>query len=241
MDADWAVPGSFPHRCFVARTGLVSLMSAPPGEVPLPDFAKLPPFVSRCVTADIRKTALATVAAFRPDILVLDFIDERFDILRQGEACITKSLDFVTAGGLGWAKHAELVDRAAEATTLLWTAAAGRFVTALRTTDGLKGAKVVLHRAPWARIMVAGGDLGGPVERGAATVAIGDGKHVDVARYGVLATKYYDIFAALMPECVQLTVPEKYHFGATKHRWGPAPFHYVTGYYRALVEALGRV
>ena len=77
----WRFQGaSVTDLLYISRTSLPSLFAAP-----VADFrpaAKPPhglkPQPHRALVADLTKTALASLVAFRPTHLIFDFIDERF-------------------------------------------------------------------------------------------------------------------------------------------------------------------
>src|SRR3954471_4562883 len=78
---------------YVSRTSLPSLFAAPvagfrPAAKP-PGGLRPPPH--RAVVADLQKTALASLVALRPTLLIFDFIDDRFDLLSVGASLVTDS------------------------------------------------------------------------------------------------------------------------------------------------------
>src|SRR6185437_1263135 len=73
---------------YISRTSLPSLFAAPvagfkPAAAPP---RGLKPQPHRALVADLQKTALASLLAFRPTHVVFDFIDERFDLVSAGDA-----------------------------------------------------------------------------------------------------------------------------------------------------------
>ena len=91
---------------YVARTSLASLMSPPVVGAPVPD--EPPQGVAgfgrnslRRVAADLDKTSLAAIVDQRPTHLIFDFIDERFDLLAQGDAIATHSWELDRLGLIG--------------------------------------------------------------------------------------------------------------------------------------------
>ena len=85
---------------YVSRTSLPSLFATPvagfrPAARPP---GGLRPQPHRALVADLSKTALAELVAFRPTHLIFDFIDERFDLLSVGESLITDSWELEASG-----------------------------------------------------------------------------------------------------------------------------------------------
>ena len=89
-----------PPMCYVSRTSIPSLFVTPvagfrPAERPP---GGLKPQPHRALVADLRKTALAELVAFRPTHLIFDFIDERFDLLSIGQSVVTDSWELEASG-----------------------------------------------------------------------------------------------------------------------------------------------
>ena len=60
----------------------------------------LRPQPHRALVADLTKTALADLVAFRPTHLIFDFIDERLDLLSVGATLVTRSWELEASGYL---------------------------------------------------------------------------------------------------------------------------------------------
>ena len=243
----WHFLGRLPDPLFfTARTSLVSIMSASlPGHIDPGRFTLESDFQRGCLDYDVNKKTLPALAAFKPDTIILDFIDERFDLLQAGRAFVSYSHEFQLAGGpaMDWAQGGRVIDRLAPEATALWSAAARRFALWLSTAPGLRDARVILHKAPWVTRQVAGDDLtpGTAMESTAKRQQITFGKLVEVAAYARLMDRYYALMQAAMPGIQTVEVPPEYHVGAGQHMWGPSPFHYVTGYYRDFNAKLRRL
>src|SRR5215210_662381 len=82
---------------YTSRSTLVSVVADP---VPIdPEIVRLDSaFQRRCVLEDFGKTFFEQLAASPPDFLVIDLIDERFELLRTEASWVTRSSAFVSAG-----------------------------------------------------------------------------------------------------------------------------------------------
>ena len=184
----------------------------------------------------MNKKTLPALAAFRPDTIILDFIDERFDLLQVGRAFVSHSHELQAGGGpaMEWAAGARLIDRMTAEATSLWAAAARRFALLLRTAPALRDARVILHKAPWVTRQVAGADPAANETAIATPIhqQITFGKIVEVAAYGRLMEHYYALMQKVLPEMQTVEVSPDLHVGAGAHMWGASPFHYVDSYYR---------
>ena len=138
---------------YVSRTSLPSLFATPPaGFRPAakpPGGLKAQPH--RALVADLSKTALAALVAFRPTHLIFDFIDERFDVLSAGAALVTDSWELEASGYRRQPalRGARTIPRLSAACERLWLDAAGEMAALVRATP-LAQAQLILHSARWA-------------------------------------------------------------------------------------------
>jgi hypothetical protein len=225
---------------YVCRTSLPSLMSAPlagfrPASKPP---AGLKPKAHRALVADITKTALADLVAWRPTHLIFDFIDERFDLLSAGGGLVTHSLELEASGYLAQKafRGARPVPRLSGAADRLWRSAAGEFAALVRATP-LRDAQLILHAAQWATTRRDGRGSLEPVR----DVEILPGRPADIAAHNALLSGYEAAFAEVMPPMARIAAAE-HRLSDPDHAWGLSPFHYIPEYYAAIwgqLEALG--
>jgi hypothetical protein len=225
---------------YVSRTSLPGLLSAPvegfrpeddpPGDLHLHEH--------RALVADLRKTALAALVAYRPTHVIFDFIDERFDLLAVGSALAANSAEMVRSGYRTHAafEAARTIPRLSDACERLWLEAAGEFAAVVRATP-LARAQLILHSARWAdRQRRPDGGIE-PIE----DVEIISGQPAVVADYNALLVRQEAAFEALMPPMARIDAGA-FRLADAAHRWGLSPFHYVPEYYdevRRQLAALG--
>jgi hypothetical protein len=237
----WPIRGEgADHLAYISRTSLPSLMSRP-----LTDFRPAPqpppPLKGnqhKALVADLTKTALARLVAFRPTHVIFDFIDERFDLLSAGASIVTRSWELEASGYLGQKafKGARPLPRLSAACERLWLEAAGEFAALVRATP-LREAKLILHVSRWAE-EVRGAD---GVRRPLTDVEILEGRPADIAQHNALLQTYEAAFTALMPPLTRLD-GGALRLADAGHRWGLSPFHFVPEYYAEIwrqLEGLG--
>jgi hypothetical protein len=187
--------------------------------------------------ADIEKTALASLVAFRPTHLIFDFIDERFDLLSAGASLVTDSWELEASGyrrqpGL---RGARVIPRLSAACERLWLESAAELAALVRATP-LSEARLVLHSARWAtRRRTAAGRL--------ATLSgpeILPGQGADIAAHNALLARYEAAFTELMPPMTRLDADD-HRLADDGHLWGLSPFHYVSSYYAEIWRQLDAV
>ena len=221
---------------YICRTSLPSLMGAPvAGFRPAPEPpGGLNPKPHRALVADINKTALAELVAWRPTHLIFDFIDERFDLMSAGGGLVTRSWELETSGYLTQRafRGARPIARLSSATDRLWRDAASEFAALVRATP-LREAKLILHAAQWATTSRAADGRQTPID-GAEILP---GRLADIAAHNALLTRYEKAFTAVMPPMVRVSAAE-HRLADPAHPWGLSPFHYVPDYYAAVWRQL---
>ncbi|HET6970781.1 MAG TPA: DUF6270 domain-containing protein, partial [Phenylobacterium sp.] len=138
---------------YISRTSLPSLFAAPvEGFRPA---AGLPGDLHRhehnALLADLQKTALAQLVAYRPTHIIFDFIDERFDFLCADSTLITHSAELERSGYRAQPPFQALrpVARLSAAGERLWLESLAEFAALIRATP-LASASLILHAARWA-------------------------------------------------------------------------------------------
>lgn len=224
---------------YLSRTSLPSLFAtpvagfSPAAEPPGP----LRRQQHRALVADLRKTALAELVAFRPTHLIFDFIDERYDLLAVDGAVATNSWELAASGYLEQPAFtgARAVPRLSAGCERLWFDAAAELAAFVRATP-LVDAKLILHAAQWAeRQRLADG----------RTARLGDlqileGQPADIVAHNALLSRYEAAFCELMPPLSRVEAPAQ-RLADPGHQWGLSPFHYVPGYYAEIWTQLERL
>ncbi|HEX3699526.1 MAG TPA: DUF6270 domain-containing protein [Phenylobacterium sp.] len=233
----WPIRGDTAQLLYMSRTSLPSLFANPvkgfrPAAEPP---ARLGRYQHRALVADLEKTALAALVAFRPTHLIFDFIDERFDLLAVDGALATHSWELESSGYLKARpfRRARPIPRLSDACERLWRDGAAQMAALVRATP-LRQARLVLHSARWAdRFGQDGRPLPGP--------EILPRRPASLEAHNRLLAHYEEAFTALMPPMARIEAPD-HRLADEHHRWGPSPFHYVPGYYAQILgqlESLG--
>jgi hypothetical protein len=213
-----------------ARSSLLSIMS-PPLRLDDGAFQWSSNFARRKVKADFEKTFFQDLRGAACDLLLIDFVDERWDLLRTQKSFVTRSADLQAAGIEQSAPYAfERVDRLEQTTQLLWRDACARFVTALQ--KNLPKVPVVLHRVRGAgRYRNSRGlhDLG----------PFADG--IPLQGLNAILEDCCDFFLAGFPGSIEIALAPNAYVAEESHRWGLGPFHFEDRYYREVAEILRTV
>jgi hypothetical protein len=208
-------PGDFEVVSYHARTSLVSVMS-PPLELDERDLEWPSRFSQRVVRADFEKTFFGSLETAAPDLLLLDFVEERHPLLRRGDCFAAYSRDLIAAGFEPG--DFEALNRFDTAVEELWYPASARFAHAL--DDRFPDLPIGLHRA-----------FGLTTFRDEAGVHPFPEERLEVVQAtNRMLERLYAHLEALLPRANILQVPDAYSADAN-HRWGLGPYHYEDVYH----------
>jgi hypothetical protein len=184
-------------------------------------------FQRRCVAEDFRKTFFPRLAELRPDWLVVDLIDERFEIVQAGPSRVTRSLAFVEAGFDALFRGGPVVRRLTDEADALTVAATAEF--ARRVCAVVPPERVVIHRAGWMTRYRDGDELKPfPLARQAFA-----------ERHNAALGHMYDGLAAAFGGAArELDLGGDGFVADARHRWGLEPYHYERGYNVAAARGL---
>jgi len=213
-----------------ARSSVVSAVAAP---VPIaPErIAISSEWQRRQVLADFGKTFFASLEETRPDWLMVDLIDERFDLLCGGGSFVTRSSAF-QAAGLDDASELGLmpIRRMSPDGRQLFAAAAPDF--AARVLELVPRERIVLHRALWCTHFERDGAVHEfPEER----------RQLSELQNAMLREAYDALEEAFGGVGATIAVDPDTHLADAHHRWELEPYHYVPGYNAHAGEELLRL
>lgn len=180
-------------------------------------------FQRRCVLEDFDKRFIAELEGERLDWLVVDLIDERFDVLRTPSSFVTCSSAYQSAG-LAREDGFERIRRlTGEAATLLEEAVA-TFVA--RVTAVLAPERVIVHRARWLT-RFRDGD------------AVHDFPADFAAHHNAALDHGYDALERhLGGRAHAIALDDGRYLADARHRWALEPCHYEADYNAAALARL---
>lgn len=212
---------------YAARSSIVSVVT-PPVEI-AEERVQLPsPWQRGCVLADFRKSFFRELEATQATWLVIDLIDERFDLLRVGESFITRSSAFRAAGLEAdgpW--ETAPVGRMSKPGLELFDEAAARF--AQRVTEIVPAERVILHRALWCTRYRADGELHS---------FTGELLQKCLGHNAMLEHGYDALERAFEGRAATVGVDLTRHVADADHKWQLEPYHYDEEYHRETIAGL---
>ena len=225
---------------YISRTRLPSLFGARPKGLVLPEGPPpgLRPNPARALRTDLSKTGLDALVWFRPDLVLLDYIDERFDLLVGAGGVVTASWELETAGwdALPPLMTLRRLDALGDADATLWRRGLDALATLFAPGGALSGARVVLHEAAWAGALR---DASGRVEALEPDLEITPGRRAPWAAHNARLARMHAATRAAIPRLEIVKAPDSLIFSDPDHVWGLSPFHYVPDYYAEVWRQLG--
>jgi len=209
---------------YYARCSLASL-GAQPVDMPSSVQNIGSKFQRRMVERDIRKDFLTDLAGLQFDILLIDLIDERFNLYVEsgGKAC-TLSGELVSSGFSNDSDRGSIIDSGSEEFWRLWEAGWMILVDKLRHLGHLDRLRV--NQVFWAVRTEDGGDF----EPNYPGWRIGSANE--------FLARMYRRISADIPSEQFLGFGQGLMTGSTAHKWGISPFHYIDTYYDAAIQQL---
>lgn len=203
---------------YSARSSLAVL---PTGRVRVPlQVQNMPsPWRRRMIEADHRKSLLQALASVPSDLVLLDLIDERFNLLEIAGALATLSVEYMAVVPKPFA--GTVIASGSDRHVKLWNAGFALLMDRLREAGRLDRLRV--NRVYWATHDNSGAPLSDPSqERIAAANAFLEGRYADIARH--LGSHVFFEYPA------ELMVADR------GHKWGLSPFHYLRKFYLAQLD-----
>jgi hypothetical protein len=182
-------------------------------------------FQKRMVERDIRKEFLNDLAGLQFDVLLVDLIDERFNLYvePEGRAC-TLSSELLASGFPGDSDGGSRIPTGSEEFWRLWEAGWLVFVKKLRCLGVLD--RLLVNQVFWSSRTENGGNFEPQYPS----------RYIDSANQ--FLDRMYRRMSVDIPYEQFLRFDYRLMMGSIAHTWGISPFHYVDGYYHSAIQQL---
>lgn len=188
---------------YIARSPLGSAFASPPNEVSI-HFDSIPSeFQRRMAYTDVSKNLEPLLREASFDYLLVDLIDERLQVMQYQDTVITYSAEIQRAGI--HANASELAHIGSKTFYSRWKAGFERLISVCAPE------KIIINKVFWATIADDGTKL--PNQEDIA------------ANNSILRSLYADI--ALTEGIKFIEYPPHLLVADSKHKWGPAPYHFI--------------
>ena len=230
----WTVVKRTPAAGFAyfARTSVATLTSPAVAIVEDEVMRLSSPWQRRAVLADASREPLRWIERHRPEVLFLDFIDDRFDLIDTGAGLLLNSAELhgsqLVATRFTGARR---IDRLSDECGQLWRD--GFDACLARIHAASPDTRIVLHRA-WFQETIAYPDR---IERWPARLAVGT-RTMPIAELNRALCSYYEHVQQRLPGVDILEPGPEHQASAHEHHWCRHPSHYVDSYYAACWEQI---
>ncbi len=200
-----------------ARTSLHTFFEEPIGIERMPNLEIITSsFQRRMVEADFRKKDIEMEDC---DYLIVDFIDDRFNIALFENSRVTLSLELSKViDQIGDTILA--FERGSDEDFSRWRKSCEKF------SKHFTGAKTILHSSRFATHQLVDGELKE------------NDKQSMILKMNYLLEKYEQIFIEEVAPIWIMKVDQEKIVSNVQHKWGVAPFHYILPYYREAFDKL---
>jgi Family of unknown function (DUF6270) len=222
-DAFELTTGDYNIEHYFARTSFLSLTS-PPLDIKEEDILLESPFQRRCVYNDLTKQFFNLTKEKKSDIIIIDLIDERFNLLKIGESYITRSNEFANAK-LIRDYESTLIKRNIDFRSE-WTEAAESFI--IQLLDKYRPEEIIIHKTLWQEYYL---DSKGNKQRY-------EQKINEITHHNRLLESYYEFLEERFPEIKVIDMAAEPYLASEEHKWGLSPFHFEENYYHRFLELL---
>lgn len=210
---------------YFARTSFISLV-APPLSINEDSLDIKGNFEKRMVVADFKKTAIQSISENPPDIILLDFIDERFDICQVGASYVTRSNYMLQAFSNNENFNTILKKKNIKS---LWLESCNKVMAELSALN----VPIVMHKAWWASSYMNHDTK--------EIVSFSDDELRVVKENNDMLKFYYDAVRAACPNIIELELDKELVYSDFAHQWGRDYFHYSNDYYKSFSSKLNNL
>lgn len=208
---------------YYARSSLVSAFSKPLALEGSWSSDLSSNFQRKAIERDLNKSFSIDFIEKKYDVLLVDLIDERFNLWRDQEGRICTLSNELRSSGL-ILSNGVVIDADSEERFDLWKAAWDRFVEQLNSNNLI--GKLIINNTYWTYGTEDGDDFSPSY------------KYDRIFKANKNLERLYQYIANTVPSTCFLTVSRRYRVGAKIHKWGVSPFHYVNNYYSCARDRL---
>lgn len=204
---------------YYARSSLISIVSNPLS-IALDDIKLESEFQKKMVFMDFQKTFLMDIKVKKDSFIVLDFIDERFDLMKVNGSYVTRSNEFVN-GNLERLYTFERIPRFQNKTHKIWEESCQLFMDVLLSS--VPAENIIIHEAYWSEDYIENGHV----------IAFPNKGNIEANNEAL--RRYYNFVITEFP---QISIVSSERMGSSEHKWGLSPVHYTDDYYNNIYKQI---
>ncbi|MCA1406538.1 hypothetical protein I6F26_26450 [Ensifer sp. IC3342] len=215
------LPPSIELVSYIARSSFVSAAQKTPYRIEKELPVSIGAFERRMIRHDLEKTGIESLIQSNPDIVVIDLIDERFQVYEYSGTLVTLSAKIAKEQlGIDIRRKGRLFRR--DGTFDKYFSQCAELI--LRRLCGMSN-NVLVNEAYWAEHRAT---AGGPI--------LYDDLE-NIRQNNERLRQYYDALRRFLPEKNFIRYDAQL-FGDPRHIWGESPFHYTAPYYHYIAKEI---
>lgn len=218
----------FTIKNYFARTSFISIVSEPV-KVEMEDINLNSNFQKKSVYQDANKTILSGLLDEPSDYLIIDLIDERFNLAKVGNSIITMSNELKGSNLLEKFPNIEL-NRFDNEVFELWKKSVDEFFTSIFRVYGPN--QIILHKTVWREKYV---DKDGEVKDFSSLMING------IRKQNNLLNSYYEYIERFISMMNIIDMTDSKLLSSENHIWGLSPYHFEDKYYEVFNDKLNEI
>ncbi|MDQ0974579.1 hypothetical protein QFZ31_004457 [Neobacillus niacini] len=218
----------FTIKNYFARTSFISIVSEPV-KVEMEDINLSSNFQKKSVHQDANKSILTGLLDEPSDYLIIDLIDERFNLAKIGNSIITMSNELKGSNLLEKFPNIE-INRFDNGVFDLWKKSVDEFFNAVFKVYGHN--QVILHKTFWREKYL---DKAGEVQEFSSVMANG------IRKQNNLLNSYYEYMETFISKMNVIDMTDSNIYSNENHIWGLSPYHFEDKYYELFNNKLNEL
>ena len=221
-------PVGFTIKAYYARSCITSIVSTPLDidDDDLPGLTSN--FQRRMVVNDFKKQIFEQLKSLDFDYFFIDFIDERFNLLKSNSSSVTKSAELINSKYLAKTNINFLEINRLNYPLSSWKNDCDIYIEKL--CEAFNPDKIIIIKSKWAERFL---DVSGEIRE------FNGINHFEISyikKMNELLENYYDYICSQLPMAACISYPPVIAY--EKHEWGLSPFHYLREQYEAVYKEI---
>lgn len=206
---------------YIARSSLISVVSKPIN-VQEEEINLSSEFQKRLVAYDFNKTFLRETIHSHVDYLIIDFIDERLNLLKYNDSYVTRSVELVNSKFEEMHNDFQMIKRDSADVKHLWQNSCDTFIKELKKKFAPQ--QIILHKAYWLT----------KYKDGNKVYDFPENMKKQIISNNKLLEQYYSYFEKEWYGVNSISLDKNSYYADKQHQWGLSPFHYEKEYYEQM-------
>lgn len=211
---------------YFPRVSLISMMS-PAINIDHTILVSENQWLKWVILNDYNKSIFPQIVQKKPETIIIDLIEERYDLIKVGNSFITRSDEQIKINP-SIKKYPEemIVRRDSDLAQKLFESNANLFCNKINTL--FPDIKIVLHNARYSDYYISNGKI----------FRFDDFKCTQNKKYNFRLDYYLSILSGNINNSFVISIDKELSIANSNHKWGLSPFHYIDEYYEEFIKKL---